>query len=165
MSNNAYIPSVLFAILFSCVSLTAQNAQLPAHDFTARQGAHRVRIVISIKSFDASKHQMKEVKYRTMIDGRRAWGTDVSTPNKEITDFRVQFDRRWVPIPRRLYSDCFEPVFDNRNFRIRLSPDGRTARVAMHGSDAAGSYTVRWWFRKTGRHSRRISDDFTPLDR
>ena len=90
----------------------------------------------------------------TMVDGHVALGAEGGTPAVEIESFRFILDGREVPVPRRLYSDCFNPSTDPRYLALRFGQDAGSVFVFMNGSDGAGVYDVVWVLRKDGRHSR-----------
>src|SRR5205085_7956636 len=98
-----------------------------------------------------------------LIDGREPLGTDCGIPRTEITEIKLYFDGIEIKVPRRLYSDCFEPPFSqkaidekyiNKYFAIRIGDDLQSAFAFMSGGDGAGSYQVVWVFKKDGRHAR-----------
>jgi hypothetical protein len=67
---------------------------------------------------------------------------------------RLFFNGREVAVPRRLYSDCFDPSYGEGSLAVKFGDDPRTVFVFMHGSDGAGVYDVVWVLRRDGRHSR-----------
>ena len=136
--------------------------QTETFDFTTKKGSHRARSVFSVSPFESTKHKVFIRRdNETIVDGRPAFGTDGNIPSREITAIKFYIDREDIRIPRRFYTDCFEPFF-GRHFSFDLSGDGATAIIWMHGSDAAFSYTVKWLFKKNGRHKRDAYQDFSP---
>lgn len=126
--------------------------------FEARRGRHRATLVMRTKKFDPSRHSVKLKKVGellvTTVDGRVALGTDGGTPFVEIESLRIFFDGREVRVPRRLYSDCFNPGTGDRHVAVKYGEDTRSVFVFMNGSDGAGVYDVVWVLRSDGRHSR-----------
>ena len=91
----------------------------------------------------------------SQIDGRPPLGTDGGIPQTEIESVRLYIDGKEVPVPKDLYSDCYEPSFEsNASFAAKFADNLEGVFVFMNGSDAAGSYQVLWVFRRDARHSR-----------
>jgi hypothetical protein len=89
------------------------------------------------------------------IDGRPPLGTDGGIPQIEIESVRFFIDGKEVPVPKDLYSDCYEPNFEsNASFAMKFADNLKGVFVFMGGSDAAGSYQVLWVLRRDARHSR-----------
>ena len=97
---------------------------------------------------------------QTIVDGRQAFGTDGNVPTREISSIKLFIDRKEIEVSKRTYADCFEPNFANYLFNFHVSSDGKVAVIKMHGSDAAGAYTVQWLMKANGRHKRTIYQDF-----
>jgi hypothetical protein len=126
--------------------------------FEERSGRHRATLILKTKDFDSSKHRVRLGKVGellvTRVDGRVALGTDGGMPAVEIESFRFFFDGREVPVPRRLYSDCFNPSTQAGGLALKFGQDAQSVFVFMQGSDGAGVYDVVWVLRRDGRHSR-----------
>ncbi len=126
--------------------------------FEDRREGHVSRLVFRTGAFVPSRHRITRGKRLdlsvTEVDGRMALGTDGNTPRTEIRSVEFYFDGRRVAVPRRLYSDCFEPSFGADYFAVKNGDDGASVLVFMAGGDAAGGYQVVWVLRKDGRHSR-----------
>ncbi len=73
---------------------------------------------------------------------------------------KLYFDGKEMKIPSRLYSDCYEPNFDNSSVTIKFGHNFQSVIVSMAGSDGAGGYEVIWRLRKNGHHTRSISQGF-----
>ena len=124
------------------------------------QGTHKALVIFHTRAFEPTKHKVKARNYQTIVDGRFAHGTDGNVPNIEIESIKLLLDGTDVTIPRKHYSDCFEPSLDGSYLAIRFGRDFRSVIVTMSGSDGAGSYEVVWRFRKNGYHSRSFSQGF-----
>jgi hypothetical protein len=124
----------------------------------ARKGAQRATVIMKTRAFDASKHKVQMVKEGDLhvmkIDGRTAYGTDGGTPDVEIESLRLLLNGREVPVPRRLYADCFNPGHGDDRLVVKFGDDAQSVFVFMNGSDGAGVYDVVWVLRRDGRHSR-----------
>jgi hypothetical protein len=88
-----------------------------------------------------------------IIDGRVAYGAEV-IPQAEIKSIRFYLDGKTIKVPKRLYSDCYDPNLRDNPLTLRFSDDFQSVFVSMWGSDGAGGYNVIWVLRKNGRHSR-----------
>lgn len=154
--------TLIFVILLLSPPLaTVQRARAETFAFDARGGGHTAKVVFTVRPFDASKHRVGLDRARQLytIDGRVALGTDDGKPNSEFASLKFYFDGAEVPVPRRLYADCYNPPSLDRTgiesrLAVRFGDDGRSVFVFMCGGDAAGHYDVVWVLRADGRHSR-----------
>ena len=130
--------------------------------FTVRQGAHSAKLIFTSRIFVPAAHRIVRTKDCVTIDGRKPIGTDCGVPTVEIASMRLFLDGKEIVIPRRLYSDCYQPPrfgqskegSKNNNVAIRFSDDLNAVFVFMAASDGAGVYDAIWILRKDGRHSR-----------
>jgi hypothetical protein len=148
-------------LILACAACAyAQRApagKVGAFRFEDKREGHASRLVFRTGAFEPSKHRIThgpEDVRRLEVDGRLALGVDETTPRVEIKSVQFYFDGRRVAVPRRLYSDCFDPNFGAEYFAVKNGDDGASMLVFMAGSDAAGGYEVVWVLRKDGRHSR-----------
>lgn len=74
-------------------------------EFVESNGAHKVKIIVKTKPFDAKAHKIKTVESSTVIDGKRALGTDGGIPRTEIELIKLVFDGKEISIPKSLFSD------------------------------------------------------------
>lgn len=123
-------------------------------EFVKKNSSHSVKIIFKTKPFDAKAHKIKEVGYRTMIDGKLALGTAASIPQTEFESIKFFFDGKLVPVAKSLFSDCYNPNIKKDYIKLKIGDDGKSVMVYMKGSDAAGSYQVFWIFRNDAKHSR-----------
>jgi len=158
----------LFVSLFVAGNLVAQTEK-PGHvtpqgtaEFSVRAGAHIAKVIFTSKIFAPSAHKIVRTKDCLTIDGKKPIGTDCTVPSAEIASMRLFIDGREIVIPKRLYSDCYQPPrfgeyqegLRNNNVAIKFSDDLQAVFVFMAASDGAGVYNAIWTFRKDGRHSR-----------
>src|SRR5262249_7530276 len=100
------------------------------------------------------------------VDGRRAHGPLGHPPREELSLLRVRVDGEQWSVPDGLWRDCYEPNLGQSAgpppiatyTQAWLSQDGTVLTVEMLGSDGGGSYRVRWYLRRDGRHRRMIQD-------
>ena len=159
----------LFVLLLAAGNLVAQTEKPIRMDpegtaeFTGSKGAHVAKLILTSKHFVPSAHRIVRTKDCFMIDGRRPIGTDCGVPGFEIASMRLFIDGKKVVIPKRLYSDCYNPPFFKdykergtmKNYlAIKFSDDLKSVFVFLTGGDGAGVYDAIWIFRKDGRHSR-----------
>src|ERR1051325_7632972 len=110
-------------ILFCAAAAQAQRAPAGAKGAfrvgDKREG-HTSRLVLRVGAFDATRHRITHGKRLDLpvleVDGRMALGVDDFNPSAEIKSFEFYFDGRRVAVPRRLYSDCFNPNFGKDYF-------------------------------------------------
>ena len=141
----------------------AQNKRIGTFQFEVKQGSHTARLLLRTIPFDPTKHKVTTGD-QTIIDGRPALGTDGNVPSLEIASIRLYIDGNEIRVPRHLYSDCYEPNLVAPFFTVNFKRNARTVMVEMKGSDAAGSYTVRWQLSKNGRHKRLAYQHFSAED-
>lgn len=149
--------TLLIALWICSISTFAQQKN-NTFEFVKTEGSHTAKVVFKVKPFAHSKHKLTYSKQLDItvlkVDGRMALGVDGNAPKIEIQSLHFYFDGKKVFIPRRLYSDCFEPNFDSDYFQLKIGDDGKSLLAFMAGSDGAGSYQVYWVLRKDGKHSR-----------
>ena len=151
---------IILLTLIAATASLAQSNRIGAFKFEKRQGTHNALVVFHTRAFEPSKHEVKARNYQTIVDGRFAHGTDGNVPNIEIRSIKLSLDGTEVAIPRKLYSDCFEPSLDGRYLAIRFGRNFQSVIISMSGSDGAGTYKVVWRFQRNGYHSRSFSQDF-----
>jgi len=151
---------ILLTLAGSMASL-AQSNRIGTFKFEKRQGTHKSLVIFHTRAFQPSKHRVTKTRnYQTIVDGRLAHGTDGNVPDIDIGSIKLFLDGREVAIPRKQYSDCFEPNLDGSYLAIRFGRDFQSVIITMSGSDGAGSYEVVWRFRKNGYHSRSFNQGF-----
>ncbi len=134
-----------------------QTATLVVKTRTFVRSTHRITFASPeyLEKHNIQTNPLREVSIVTAIDGRREWlGTDGEIPRVEIASMVVSFRGKKIVVPRKLYSDCFDPGLLRNNFVAKLNDAGDTLFVFMAGSEGAGGYQVMWVLRKDGHHSR-----------
>ena len=140
----------------------------------------RYVIFIDRTKFVGSNHKVQGSYARYTIDGRKEdnlagyrgyYGTDGDLPEYEIKRFNITIDGKVLSIPARAYKRYYNPEFcqsfkDESGSPKRIvstiaveSADGKKIYVYMSGSDAAGSYAVKWIF----DHKKIITDIPAPI--
>jgi hypothetical protein len=131
--------------------------------FVETKSTQRARLTFTTKVFEPSHHRISRSKTCTIIDGRKPLGTDCGLPKVEITVMKFSWNGKQIPIPRRFYSDCYQPPFFKdyqtrgvmKNYlAIKFSDDMKAVFVFLHGGDGAGVYDVVWVLRRDGNHAR-----------
>ncbi|HYX72205.1 MAG TPA: hypothetical protein VE732_05500 [Nitrososphaera sp.] len=149
---------LLTILLLIQASVYAQSKKISTFQFTEKRGNHTALLVFRTGAFERSKHKITYGKQLDLtvleVDGRMALGVDGNIPRVEIQSLDFYFDGKKIVVPKRLYSDLYEPNLEKGNFAIKLGDDGNSLLAFMAGSDAAGGYQVIWVLRKDGRHSR-----------
>jgi hypothetical protein len=158
----------LFVLLLFAGNLVAQTEKptrvtpTGTAEFTVRKGAHIAKVIFTSKTFVPSAHKIVPTNDCLTIDGKRPIGTDCTVPSAEIALMRLFIDGKEIVIPKRFYSDCYQPPrfgeykegLKNNNVAIKFSDDLQAVFVFMAASDGAGVYDAIWTFRRDGRHSR-----------
>jgi hypothetical protein len=133
--------------------------------YTSKAGGN-VSILIASSPFNNFKHKVnydtvfnsddKEKYYCQIqnINGRKAYGIDGDIPKNEIEEFKIEWNNHWLKIPKRAYSDLFEPHPDIEAY---LSKNNTLLFIYLYGSDGAGSYAVKFIFNKSGYLTRLIT--------
>ena len=124
-------------IFVNAAPVCGQGRRVGTFRFEASRGGHVAKVVFRTRAFDTSRHRVEPGNFQNRIDGRVAYGAE-GIPKVEIASMRYFFNGREVVVPRRLYSDCYDPNFDKWNFKMRFARDRRTVLVTMNGSDGAG---------------------------
>jgi hypothetical protein len=150
--------ALIFILLVPQFAIS-QPRRTGTFEYVQRKGKQTAKLVFKTTRFVESRHKIVIDPRKNLhtIDGRVPLGTDMNTPSIEITSMRFYFDGTEVPVPKHLFSDCYNPGlvdYAAQRFAIRFSDDRQGVYVFMSGSDAAGSYQVIWTLRKDGRHSR-----------
>ena len=150
-------------LLLTTLHGAAQAKNDESFTFERKRAGHTVKVVFTTRPFEPSRHRITKRKGCPLIDGRMPYGTDCGLPNSEIAAIKFYFDGREVRVPKRLYADCFSPLFSQKYiadgtiknyFALRIGDDLQSAFVFMSGGDAAGSYQVLWVLRRDGHHAR-----------
>lgn len=90
-----------------------------------------------------------------LVEGRPALGTGGGYPRYEFAEFRVWANGKLIKIPRRHYSDCFEPNLRKTHCFLFPHQGGKFARLKLICSDAGGRYTMIWTIHISGRVTRK----------
>jgi hypothetical protein len=155
-------------LLIGCSGMV-QSVRASEFRDTLVVGKDTITVFINSIPFRASAHRIDSSgAIVERIDGRKAYGTDGDIPHNEIGTFKVTWGGRPIRIPKRLYSDCFEPILTDAFAHVESgeeplviqaveSEDGSSVLIDMYGGDAAGSYEVWWIISKNGKHSRFIA--------
>jgi len=103
-------------------------------------------VIIKEIKYDKSKHKFKEIPDKSIveIDNNRAYGFDFGARENEIKteieSIKIIKGRKIINIPKKYYSNWFNPGFNNENSAdIFLLPDNRII-IDFMGSDGAGAY-------------------------
>lgn len=151
--------TIALAILLTfAAQVSAQTKGVGTFRSSGREGPNKATVILKTKVFDVSRRGVSVIKEGellvTKVGGRTAYGTDGGVPAVEIESLRLFINGREVPIPRRLYSDCFNPGYGDGALAVKFGGDPQTVFVFMRGGDGAGVYDVVWVLRRDGRHDR-----------
>jgi hypothetical protein len=151
--------ATVVALLFlaNASTVCAQDKRIGTFQFE-RKGSHTAKVVFKTRAFDRSKHKVEYGNFHNRVDGRVAYGAE-GLPSVEISSLEFFFDGKRIRVPRRLYSDCYNPNFNSPMFvKMRFSHDLQSVSISMSGADGAGGYEVIWRLRKNGKHTRSVSE-------
>jgi hypothetical protein len=141
-------------LLLSLTSVLAQQKRVGRFSFQTEKGQRTARIVFHVRSFDSSKHRVAyDDSIGNTVDGRKAYGAE-GIPEAEIASIQFFLNGKAVHIPKKLYSDCYDPNLRENPVTIKFAPDNSALLVSIWGSDGAGGYNVVWKLRANGRHTR-----------
>lgn len=149
--------AILIMFLGAAVG-AAQTDGLGAFKFEKKQAGHRALVTFSTRLFEPQNHKIsKDHTYQTRVDGRLAYGTDGNVPKVGISVMKFELDGKEIRIPKRFYSDLFEPNLEGSHVTVRFLNNFQSVIVSMSGSDGAGGYQARWRLRASGIHARSIN--------
>jgi len=126
-------------------------------------------VTITTKIFNKSAHSLDLVdtiwksngkvdylKAKNLIDGRKAYGIDGNKPRTELSEFIIKVNQKIIKIPDEYFNDIFNVNVERTE--AYYVPDKKLIFVYINGSDAAGSYSVKYVIDKTGYITRIIAD-------
>src|SRR5260370_1013378 len=99
---------VVIILLVGFANAFAQSRRTGTFHFQTKKTGHSAKVIFRIKDFDSTKKVSYDPKIGNTVNGHRAYGAE-STPEAEIASIKLFFDGRQIKIPRRLYSDCYDP--------------------------------------------------------
>lgn len=154
----------------STVELIALPGRANCHDRAEFKG-NDITVVIEGAPFDTAKHtfgydRSQQVPFLCNIDGLGFWGTDGGMPRREIKGVNVTMKGKMLNVPKRGYTNLYEPNFCDTypgskdapisiHASCRLSKDRERLYIHMMNSDGAGGYLVTWIF-QNGRYWGRV---------
>lgn len=163
--------SVLLA-LFIVLGIPTASAEKPepvTFHWKKKESGHTIEILIVEVPFEKSLHKIQagNGNVASTIDGVEPWGSDGMIPQTELATFTVKWDGKNIPVPEKLWKDCFnlylqpyqEPKFPEPGDEpfVKVTEDGNYAIFSFSGSDGAGAYGVTWILAKNGQHARWIT--------
>jgi hypothetical protein len=148
--------TIVIALFLCFANALAQSKRIGTFQFQTKKAGHRVKVIFRVRAFDPTKKVGYDPKIGNTVNGRKAYGAE-GIPEAEIASISFFFDGRKIRIPRRLYSDCYDPDLHDNPLTIRFGLSPNTARMSMWGSDGAGGYQVIWVLRRNGRQTRFFS--------
>jgi hypothetical protein len=95
--------------------------------------------------------------FLTLIDDRRPLGTEGNLPVTEIRSMVVTFDSKSIVVPKRFYSDCYNPNLSADHWGTKLSDNGRSLLVFMAAGEGKSGYQIMWILRDDRQHARFFS--------
>lgn len=97
----------------------------------------------------------KKIKYSkngiASINGRHIYGTDMSTPGRQVNKIIVKINNERIPIHKVFYEDIFEC-----NNKFEVHKIGNLFIVNQWNSDGAGAYEIVWVLDKNGVKQRLV---------
>ena len=113
-------------------------------NFRTKSG-NKICIQLFSDSFQVSKHKLQKTDTTYTIDNMKVYGEDGDIPRKEISQLRIKWGDTWLKIPKKAYSNLYEPNM----IEAYISKSKALLYVYLEGSDAAGGYSVKFVFNKT----------------
>ena len=124
------------------------------------------KIIIKTSEFEKENRKLKFDSigiFLEKIDGKDIYGTDGNIPRKEISDFYLIVNGKKIEIPKKHYSDLFEPTIECLNdnddlycYTVGYLNGKGEIILTMQNSDGAGSYMVIFLFDKEYKIKERI---------
>jgi len=104
---------------------------------TAVSQGHHFKAVVRLRLF--MQNDVQDHKYWFGVDG--------DLPRRVVESIRVERDGQEMTIPERVYSDFGDIPFEPQQWRIQLFTEGDKLLMRYAGSDGAGSYEAKFYFK------------------
>ncbi|MDY0083091.1 MAG: hypothetical protein RBR74_07915 [Ignavibacteriaceae bacterium] len=126
------------------------------------------KIEIKLKRFNPKEHVLELVdtiwkpngkvdalKVKNIIDNHISYGIDGNAPKFEIANFSIKINNDFIEIPANFYSDIYEINLGNTEAYYF---NNETLFIYLNGSDAAGSYSVKYVIGSNGYKTRILAE-------
>lgn len=150
-----------------------EGAEGTSIEFREKAGVGRIKVRLATRAFDERKHSLTTSPLA--IDGLHPLGTDISDlPRNELAELELSWNGKPIPIPKALYTDCFNAYLSVGNGRTLssgepylmglLGEDGSSVLVDMFVRETSVicGYEVLWILRRNGDHSRFVRYGYYP---
>ncbi|MBV6459443.1 MAG: hypothetical protein HONBIEJF_02591 [Fimbriimonadaceae bacterium] len=155
--------AVLFLLLAFSDTMPKNPPQGPSQGlvavkFEARSGAFRIEL--SAESFVARRHRITfHERKGYFVDGATAYGFHPDVCKYRLSGFKVWYNDRPIPIPRKLWAGCFDPhVWDW--LADSFSPIVRTTKekisLSVDLADASAGCTFVFHIYRNGKTWRQL---------
>ena len=134
---------------------------------TLEYNQYQVRILSKV--FEPSKHNLNlvdtirktdgKVDYletKNIIDGSKAYGIDGDVPNTEIAQFMIKINQEVIQLNDKHISDIYN--VNLAKTEAYFNPQNNLLYVYISGSDAAGSYAIKYVIGDNGYITRIIAE-------
>jgi hypothetical protein len=157
----------VYTIIFGLLSTAAVSmgaAEVFQSELTV--GREKVRITLKRGRFDPAGHRFQRGESgRVLVDGVRAVGTDSFSPQQHLSEFRVEWNGRKIPISPKMFEFVFQPSLEEKrgsfdsdgSVFVLGSEAGNSVLLLISGGDGAGSFNS-WWIITKGGHVDRFVD-------
>lgn len=142
---------------------------LENHDSLVKLEYKQYEVIIKSKVFNENVHSLDLVdtiwksngkvdylKTKNLIDGRKAYGIDGNIPRTELSEFIIKVNQEVIKVSNKYFNDIFNVNLEKTE--VYFDPARNLIFVYINGSDAAGSYSVKYVINKTGYITRIITD-------
>ncbi|MEI8279446.1 MAG: hypothetical protein WCG87_06755 [Bacteroidota bacterium] len=139
----------------SCKTKNGDSINLLITSSQFNSSKHKVHLADTVYKFI---HNRKEVDYlieKNIIDGKKFYGFYGEVRRIEISKLKIKWGRNWLIVPRRAYSNLFEPHFSS--LEAYLSENKKLLFIYLHGADGADSYSVKFVFNEKQYLTRLIT--------
>ncbi|MDV7697986.1 hypothetical protein N6B72_13755 [Chryseobacterium soli] len=138
LNGYIYKDRYVFITDFSKIPLLLKNQN------SARFGKGNIKISITQKPFDETKHRLTYISENILksIDGKKYWGNDGGMPKTEYQSIEIKIDGKSIVLPASALQNLYEPNLDYSG----VNYDAKTSSLYIQSSngDGAGGYEVIW---------------------
>lgn len=130
---------------------------------------NQYQVRISLKVFEPNKHildlidtirktdgKVDYLETKNIIDGSKAYGIDGNVPNTEIAQFMIKISQEVIQLHDKQISDIYN--VNLAKTEAYFNPQNNLLYVYISGSDAAGSYAVKYVIGENGYITRIIAE-------
>ncbi len=137
----------------SLISLEYNQYQVRILSKVFEPSKHNLNLVDTIRKTDG---KVDYLETKNIIDGSKAYGIDGNVPNTEIAQFMIKINQEVIQLHDKHISDVYN--VNLAKTEAYFNPQNNLLYVYISGSDAAGSYAVKYVIGENGYITRIIAE-------